>query len=316
MALGLILLGRRHGYGIPDYLQFLVDGLQAGAIYALVALGFVVVHRVTGIINFAQGAFVMLGPMLTITLYGLDWPLPPAGRLAAAAVLAVSLTTAVGVAVHRLAVYPARDAPLVTKIIITVGAYLVLQGVALLAWGPRPYVLPAFSTLEMADHVFLAGGVLVRAQSLWIWGTTAATLALLALFFGLTLLGKAMRACAANRLAARLAGIPVDVMATLAFALGAALGAIAGIVVGPITRPTFEMGLEIGLKGFVAAVMGGLVSFPGAVLGGLILGILETFWAGVTMAGFKDLFAFVVLIVLLIARPHGFAGAEEEGEGR
>lgn len=314
MVVGLIALGRRFGYGLPDYLQLFVDGLQAGVIYALVALGFVAVHRVTGVINFAQGAFVMLGPMLTITFYGQNWPLPPVWRLLTASVLGVLLTAAAGIAVHRLALHPARGASLLTRIIITVGVYVFIQGIALVAWGPRPYVLPAFSTLQMADRSFQVGDVLIQAQTLWIWGTAAASVALLALFFERTVLGKAMRACAVNRMAAQLMGIRVDVMATLAFGLAAALGAIAGIVLGPVTRPTYEMGLELGLKGFVASIMGGLVSFQGAVIGGLILGVLENLWAGVTLAGFKDLFAFAVLILLLLIRPQGFVGAKEEAE--
>ncbi len=310
----LILLGRRHGFGPADYLQFLVDGLQAGAIYALVALGFVAVHRVTGVINFAQGAFVMLGPMVTISLYEQAPVLPPGPRLVLSALLAMAITAAVGVVVYRLALHPARGASLLTRIIITVGVYLVLQGAALLIWGPRPYVLPAFTTVAMADRSFLVADVLIKAQNLWIWGTAAVTVALLALFSEHTLAGKAMRACAVNRLAAQLMGIRVEAMATLAFGLAAVLGAVAGIVVGPMTRPTFDMGLEVGLKGFVAAIMGGLVSFQGAVLGGLILGVLENLWAGVTLAGFKDLFAFVVLILLLLVRPQGFVGAEAETE--
>jgi branched-chain amino acid transport system permease protein len=313
LAAALALAGRRHGFGVADYVQFAVDGLQAGAIYALVALGFVVVHRVTGIINFAQGAFVMLGPMLTITFLG-PGPTVSAARLAASALAAVTATGLLGVAIYRLALHPARGALLLTRIMITVGVYLVLQGAALLAWGPRPYVLPAFTTLEMRDRSLRVGDVLIRAQSLWIWGTAAALVVLLALFFERTLTGKAMRACAVNRLAAQLAGIRVDAMATLAFGLAAVLGAAAGIVVGPVTRPTFDMGLEAGLKGFVAAIMGGLVSVRGAIAGALILGVLETLWAGVTLAGFKDLFAFVVLVVLLLARPQGFAGAEVEAE--
>jgi len=300
---------------VPDYAQFLVDGLQAGAIYALVALGFVVVHRVTGIINFAQGAFVMLGPMVTITFYTQPWPLLAAVRLVLGAAGAILLTSAVGVAVYRLALHPARNATLLTKIMITVGVYVILQGAALLVWGPRSYVLPAFHTLQMADRSFFIGDVLIKAQSLWVWGTTALTVVLLALFFERTVLGKAMRACAADRLAARLVGVRVDTMAVVAFGLAALLGAIGGIVLGPLTRPAYDMGLETGLKGFVAAVMGGLVSFPGAVLGGLILGVLETLWAGVTLAGFKDLFAFVVLVLLLLVRPQGFSGAERETEG-
>lgn len=314
MVAALIVLGRGHGYGAADFLQFAVDGLQTGAIYSLVALGFVAVHRVTGIINFAQGAFFMLGPMLTIALYGMDWPLSSAWRLALAAAVGTLLTAAVGVTVHRLALHPARGASLLTQIIITVGVYLIIQGAALMAWGPQPYVLPAFSTMQMADRSFFVFDVLIRAQNLWIWGTAAVVVALLAAFFEFTVAGKAMRACAANRTAAQLMGIPIHAMSTLAFGLAAVLGALAGIVVGPVTRPTFDMGLEVGLKGFVAAIMGGLVSFQGAVLGGVVLGVLETLWAGVTLAGFKDLFAFAVLILLLLARPRGFGGAEAEVE--
>jgi branched-chain amino acid transport system permease protein len=140
------------------------------------------------------------------------------------------------------------------------------------------------------------------------------TLIALALFFERTMVGKAMRACAVNRLAAQLMGIRVDVMATLAMALAAVLGAIGGIVLGPVTRPIYDMGLDLGLKGFVAAIIGGLVNFPVAVLGGLLLGILENIWAGVTLAGFKDLFAFVVLIVMLLVRPRFLASEESEQE--
>lgn len=310
----LVAAGRRFGYGPVDYLQLLVDGLQAGVIYALVALGFVAVHRVTGVINFAQGAFVMLGPMLTVTFVALAWPLPPAVDLGVAAVLGLALTTLIGIIVYRLALHPARHASLLTRIIITVGVYVFIQGMALIAWGPRSYVLPAFTTLQMADRSFFLGEVVVRAQSLWIWGIALAAVALLALFFERTVLGKAMQACAVNRMAAQLVGIRVDVMAMYAFALAAALGALAGIVLAPLTRPTYDMGLELGLKGFVAGIMGGLVSFQGAVAGGLILGVLENLWAGVTLAGFKDLFAFVVLILLLLVRPRGFLGAQGDGE--
>jgi branched-chain amino acid transport system permease protein len=252
--------------------------------------------------------------MLTITLFERADAVPPGPRLVVAAVLATAATAAVGVATYRLALHPAREASLLTRIIITVGVYLALQGLALLVWGPRPRVLPAFTTLAMADRSFLVGDVLVRAQTLWIWATAAAAMGALALFFDRTLTGKAMHASAVNRLAARLVGIRVDVMATWAFGLAALLGAIAGIVYGPVTRPTFDMGLEAGLKGFVAAIMGGLVSFPGTVAGAVLLGILETLWAGVTLAGFKDLFAFLVLVALLVVRPRGF-GVAAEAEG-
>ncbi len=314
MFLGLVALGTRYNLEPSDYVQFVLDGLRGGAIYALVALGFVTVYRVTGVINFAQGAFIMLGPMITIGLYEQNW-FPSAGiNLAVAALLAVLATAAIGVIAERTTLYPARHALPITKIIITIGVYLTIQGVALLIWGPQGHVMPAFSTLNMADQSFRFSGLLIKAQSLWIWGTVAVTLALLALFFERTMVGKAMRACAVNRLAAQLMGIRVDTMATIAFGIAAILGAISGIVLGPVTRPTYDMGLDLGLKGFVAAIIGGLVSFPVAVVGGLLLGVLENMWAGVTQAGFKDLFAFVVLIVMLLVRPQTLTGPEAEAE--
>jgi branched-chain amino acid transport system permease protein len=304
-------LGRRLGYGPAEYLQLFVDGTVTGSVYALVAVGFVVVYRVTGVINFAQGAFVMLGPMLTVTFFHL---LGGAGAVAlAAAALAAVLTTAlVATAVHRFTLHPARGASPLTRIIITVGVYITLQGLALRVWGPRPYVMPAFTTLQMADRLVEVAGVTLQAQSLWVWGVGLASVVGLVVFFERTVAGKAMRACAVNRTAARLAGIPVDRMSTLAFALAGLLGAVGGIVLAPSTRPTYDMGLELGLKGFVAAIAGGLVSLPGAVAGGLVLGVLESLWAGVTVAGFKDLFAFVMLILLLLARPQGWLEAGHE----
>ncbi len=310
----MVLLGARYNFGLADYIQFVLDGLRAGAIYALVALGFVTVYRVTGVINFAQGAFIMLGPMITISVYEQNW-LPSDGlNLALGALIGIVITTIIGIASERLTLYPARRALSLTKIIITIGVYLALQGAALIVWGPQARVMPAFTTLNMADESFRFAGLLVKAQTLWIWGATAAMLVILALFFERTMVGKAMRACAVNRLAARLMGIRVDTMSTIAFGIAAILGAVGGIVLGPVTRPTYDMGLDLGLKGFVAAIIGGLVNFPAAVIGGLLLGILENMWAGVTQAGFKDLFAFVVLIVILLVRPAVLSGPESEGE--
>lgn len=314
MLAGMVLLGARYNFGPADYVQFALDGLRAGAIYALVALGFVTVYRVTGVINFAQGAFIMLGPMITISVYEQNW-LPADGlNLALGALLGIVITTLIGVASERLTLYPARRSLPLTKIIITIGVYLTLQGAALIVWGPQGRVLPAFTTLNLADQSFRFAGLLVKAQTLWIWGATAVMLVILALFFERTMLGKAMRACAVNRLAAQLMGIRVDTMSTIAFGIAAILGAVGGIVLGPVTRPMYDMGLDLGLKGFVAAIIGGLVNFPAAVIGGLLLGVLENMWAGVTQAGFKDLFAFVVLIVILLVRPSVLAGPESEGE--
>ncbi len=237
----------------------------------------------------------------------------PALQLALAVVFGVAITTLIGALVERLAIFPARHSHVLTLIIITVGVYIFMQGAALLVWGADPYVLPAFATLALEDHIFRFGDIMIKAQSFWIWSTTAVVLVALAFFFERTLLGKALRACAINRRAAELMGINPSRMSLLAFAMAAALGAIGGIVLAPATRPMYDMGLRLGLKGFIAAIMGGLVSSPGAVVGGVLLGVLENVAAGVTKAGFKDIFAFIILILILLFRPQGIIGGGERG---
>jgi len=340
LVLALILyLGNKKNFGFPQYLQLILDGFRGGTIYALIALGFVTVYNVTGVINFAQGGFVMLGAMVCIGFFNLAAlaEQPVGVRLVLSAFLSVLLVGFIGGVVERLAIFPARRSPALTLIIITVGVYTIMWGAALLVWGADPYQLPAFSTLEQRDNILRFGqivledrtswifaspdlptgakltGVFIKAQSLWIWGTTALILAGLAYFFERTLLGKAVRACAVNRRAARLMGISPSRMSLLAFVLAAILGAVGGIVLAPATTPMYDMGLKLGLKGFVAAIMGGLVSSPGAVVGGLLLGVLENLGAGVTKAGLKDIFAFIVLILILLFRPHGIIGGGTAG---
>jgi branched-chain amino acid transport system permease protein len=309
----ILFLGAGKQLGPQHYVQLALDGIRGGSIYALIALGFVVIHSVTGIINFAQGEFVMLGAMFCVSSYhsevGFLSSMASSRRLLLAALFAVVATATVGALMERLAIHPARRAPVVAQIIITIGATIAIRAVALIAWGTRPYYLPAFTTLAMEDASLRFGGVIVKAQSLWIWATVLLVLLAMAWFFERTLLGKALRACAINRHAAQLMGISPSRMSLLAFSLAAALGAIGGIVMAPATRPTYDMGLMLGLKGFVAAIMGGLVSAPGAVAGGLILGVAENVGAGVTSAGYKEIIVFVILVLILIFRPHGFAAS-------
>jgi branched-chain amino acid transport system permease protein len=276
-------------------LQLGLAGVTQGAIYALIALGFVTIYNVTGIINFAQGEFAMLGAMFMVSLVAAGLP------VAAAFGLAVAGVAAVGGTIERLAIHPARRASLVTLIIITIGVDIVLRGLALLAWGTDPLPLAPFSP---GPPLALAGAVITR-QALWILAATAATLAGLYAFFEFTYLGKAVRACAINRLAARLSGIRPDRMSLLAFCLSAALGAIGGIVMAPLTLVSYDMGLYLGLRGFVAAIMGGLVSAPGAVAGALLLGVLESLAAGLLRAAYKEAIGFLVLFLILLFRPHG-----------
>ena len=315
VALGLIalslLLGARKNLQPEHYLQLTLDGIRGGSIYALMALGFVVVYSVTGIINFAQGEFVMLGAMIGITVNDLPLPLPPALKLLTAAVAGVVLTTLIGMAMERLTIYPARRSAPVTLVIITIGVTITLRALALLIWGANPRVLPAFSTLALEDHIFRWGAITLPAQSVWIGATLVLTLVGLYFFLERTLTGKALRACAVNRRAAQLMGINPDRMSLLAFALAAALGAMGGIVLGPITRPVYDMGVMLGLRGFVAAILGGLVSVPGAVVGGLLLGVVENIAAGVTDPVYKSVVSFIILIAVLLFRPQGILGGGE-----
>lgn len=281
--------------GPDQLLQLVLVGLTQGSIYALIALGFVTIYNVTGIINFAQGEFAMLGAMFMASLASLGLPVP------AAFPLAVGLVMLVGGGIERLAIHPARRASVVTLIIITIGVDIVLRGLALLAWGTDPLPLAPFTA---GPPLSIAGAVITR-QGLWILGTTAVTLALLYAFFEYTYPGKVLRACAINRVAARLAGIAPERMSLLAFALAAALGAVGGIVIAPLTLVSYDMGLYLGLKAFVAAVMGGLVSAPGAVAGALLLGVLESLAAGVLRAAYKEALAFLVLFLILLVRPQG-----------
>lgn len=314
-AAGLYLGGQKN-FGWPQYTQLALEGLRGGAIYALIALGIVTIYNVTGIINFAQGAFAMLGAMIAVSVNNaeqlVEWGV--ASRLVLAFFLAVGITTLIGLIIERVAIYPARDAEPLTQIIITVGVFIVLQGIAFLIWGADQYTLPAFTTLEVRDLPIRFSGILIKAQSFWIWGTVAVVMGLVYYFFEKTMWGKALRACSINRQAARLMGISPNRMSALSFALAAALGAIGGFVLGPATRPSYDMGLTLGLKGFVAAIMGGLVNAPAAVLGGILLGMIENLGAGITKAGIKDIFAFVILIFVLLFKPDGILSRRESVE--
>lgn len=282
-------------YGFSDYLQFVLSGLSTGSIYALVALGIVIIYSVTGIINLAQGEYTMLGAMFAVTFY--EWGVP----LLLAFVAAILVTILAGLVIERLTVNPVRTASPVTLIIITVGVSIIIRGIALWLWGTMPRSLPEF-TPGAPLNVF---GAVASRQRLWIVGTTAVVLLFLYYLLERTLLGKALRACSINQLAASFMGIGLGQMARFAFGLSAALGAAAGIVIAPLTLVSYDMGLMLGLKGFVAAVIGGLVSTPGAVIGGLLLGVLESLAAGLLSSGMKDAIAFLVLFVVLLWRAEG-----------
>ncbi|HWK84619.1 MAG TPA: branched-chain amino acid ABC transporter permease [Caldimonas sp.] len=282
-----------------QWLQYVASGLTAGAIYALVALGFSIIYNASGAINFAQGEFVMIGGMSAVTLVGAGLP------LAAAVPLAVLAAVAVGLALEKLAIEPARNSGTVTLIIITIGASLFLRGLAQLVWDKRVHALPAFS----GDKPLQFLGATVLPQSLWVLGGAALAVAGLSWFFGRTLFGKAMLATSYNPLAARLVGINTRTVLFASFGLAALLGALGGVLIAPIAFTSYDSGIMLGLKGFAAAMLGGLGSFSGAVLGGLLLGLTEGLGAGFVSSAYKDAIAFVIILAVLFFMPGGLLGA-------
>jgi branched-chain amino acid transport system permease protein len=283
---------------LAELLQFLVSGLTVGAVYALVALGFTLIYNASDVVNFAQGEFVMLGGMVTVFAFAAGVPLP------LAALLAVAAAVLVGLALHRFAIEPARGASAVTLIIITIGASIFLRGVAQIVFDKRFHQLPAFS----GDQPILFMGAAVLPQSFWVLGGALLVFAGLFLFFERTLLGKAVLATAANRLAARLVGVDTSFVLALSFGVSAAIGALAGILITPITLTSFDVGTLLALKGFAAAMLGGMGSPFGAVVGGLLLGLLESFAAGTISSAYKDAVAFIIILLVLFAMPQGLFG--------
>jgi len=280
--------------------QFVVSGITNGSIYALIALGFCLIQNATGLVNFAQGDFVMLGAMIAVSLHqGAHFSLPSAFLLSIAAVAIV------GMAIERGPIRQSRNRDILTLVMITIGASISLRGGAMLLWGKSARILPALG--GDAPLFFLNAAIL--PQTLWILGISILVLAVLYIFFHYTLLGKAVRAAADNPYGAVLIGISVRRLVALSFALSGALGALAGILVTPLTTMSYDTGLMLGLKGFAAAILGGYGSTLGAVVGGLLLGVLESLGAGFISSAYKDAIAFIILLAILFLRPAGLFGS-------
>lgn len=285
-------------------LQYLLSGLSTGAIYSLVGIGFAIIYNSTGIINFAQGEFFMLGGMMTYYFLSVaNLPLP------VAMLLAVLLTTAVGVLFERLAIRPLRNASPLILVIITIGGSILIRGIAMLIWGKDTHSLPMFT----GNEPLTIGGATILPQHLWIFGITLLIIIINRFYFYNTVSGKAMRACSHNRRAASLVGIDVKRMVLFAFAISSAMGSVAGIISAPLTMTSYDVGIMLGLKGFCAAIIGGMSSGIATVFGGLLLGVLEAFGAGLISSGYKDAIAFIILLLILFIRPQGlFKKAETE----
>jgi len=283
---------------MAELLQFVFSGLTVGAIYALVALGFTLIYKASDIINFAQGEFVMLGGMTTVFVAHAGVPLP------LAALIAIIATTAIGLALHRFAIEPARGATSVALIMITIGASIFLRGTAQIVFDRRFHSLPP---LLGADPIQF-GGAAILPQSLVVLGSATVIVIVLWLFLERTIFGKAVIATAANRLAARLIGVDTRRIVAFSFAVSAAMGAIAGVLITPITLTSYDAGTLLALKGFAAAMLGGIGSAPGAVVGGLLIGMFEALAAGYLSSNYKDAVAFLIILIVLVAIPQGLFG--------
>jgi len=276
--------------------QYLLSGLSTGAIYALIGVGFAIIHNSTGIINFAQGEFVMLGGMLTLFfLTALKLP------LIVSVILAIAVATLVGIAFERLAIRPMKNASPISLVIITIGGSILIRGIAMLVWGKDTHALPTFS----GNDPIQLGEATILPQHLWIFAVTVVVIICSKLYFNYTISGKAMRACAYNSRAAGLVGIDVRRMVLFSFAISAAMGSMAGIIIAPLTMTSYDVGIMLGLKGFCAAIIGGMSSGLGTVFGGVILGVLESLGAGLLSSGYKDAIAFIILLIILLVRPQG-----------
>jgi branched-chain amino acid transport system permease protein len=281
------------------FFQYLVAGVTYGAIYAIVAIGFGIVYNATGIINFAQGEFVMLGGMTAVTLQAF-LPMPVA---IAAAVL---LTMVIGALIEILFIRWLDRPTVLRMIVITMGLSIAIRELALWVWGEGVRSLPYFT--GDAVTALSVGDVHVSPQVLWVLGTVILIAVFLLLFFGQTRLGRQMRACSANHDAARLCGIDAKGMVTLSFVLAAGIGALAGCVVSPITYVQYDSGTNLAIKGFTVAVLGGLGNGIAAIGGGLILGILESLSILVLPAAYKDVVAIAILLLILVFKPAGVFG--------
>ncbi len=278
------------------FLQFLFSGLTVGAVYALVGIGFNIIYNATSIINLAQGEFVVIGGLM-MWFFTESLKLP----FLLSAVLTILSAGLIGLFMERLTIKPLKSTDLLLMIMITIAVSIVLRGVLMFNFGKDPYVYPPFTEGEPLSIY----GAIIQQQTLWVIGITGLCIILLFLFFNKTIVGKAMLACAVNPTAAKLVGINVSRMVMLSFILSAIVGAIGGMAITPISLMEYDKGPMLAVKGFCAAIMGGLGSNRGAVIGGFIIGILESMTAGYIHSGLKDAVALVILLLILFFKPAG-----------
>jgi branched-chain amino acid transport system permease protein len=281
-----------------EILQQVLNGLAIGSVYTLIALGLTVVFGILGIAHFAHGSVAMSGGYLTF-MFGERFGLP----FFAAMALAMAAGAVLGLLIERLAYRPVRDAPHINAFIIALGLAMMLEGINLIAFGADQVVIPT-----PYRAVFDIGGVAVAELRLQVILTTCVLVGVVALLINRTKTGKSIRAVAQNRPAAVLMGVNVNQVSAVVFSVSSALGAAAGSLVGALLAIAPGVGEGLAVKGFAVLILGGLGSVPGAIVGGLVLGVSEALAAGFVSSSYKDVIAFVVMIVVLLLRPEGLMG--------
>ena len=283
---------------VVELIQSLVNGVGIGLVYGLVAIGFCVIYNASGIVNFAQGVFVMLGGMFAYTFF-VHLQLP----LALAAIISIALAAAVGVLIQIFVISPMwnRKAPMFAIILATLAVQLLIEQVVILTLGDQPRTYPNFTL----GGPLKIGPIAIDYQLFWVLACGVLMVVALELFFNKTRVGRALRACAQNREAAALLGIPVGQMLMLSFALSAALGAAAGILITPTQYTAWSVGEPFGINGFIAAIIGGFGSAPAALVGGLLLGVVQSEAIVFFGAGFKNVVALTILLIVLLFFPRG-----------
>ncbi len=281
------------------FLEYVFAGLTYGCIYAIVAIGFNIIYNTTGIINFAQGEFVMLGGMTAISLNTI-MPLP------VAIALSVLIVGCVGALLQLAFIRPLKNASVLRMIVITIGLSIIIKETALHIWDEKVRALPYFIGDETTSLSIV--GAHISPQTVCVFVVCVLMVLLLTIFFKFTFVGKQMRSCAANPVAARLCGVPADNLVMLSFIISAAMGAMAGCVISPIAQTQYDCGTNLAVKGFTVAVLGGIGNSFGAVLGGIILGLLESLSVCMFPSAYKDAVSLILLLIILIIKPSGLFG--------
>lgn len=293
------------------FFELFLSGLTRGSIYALLALGYTMVYGIIGLINFAHGEIYMIGAFTALIIANLltvlGWP--TVSIVICAGVAAVIYSSAYGYTVERIAYKPLRNAPRLSPLISAIGMSIFLQNYVLLAqtsdFMPFPALIPDFAFIEPVAHIFGSTDFVILV-------TTVVAMVVLTIIVKYTRIGRAMRATAQDKKMAQLVGVDVNQVISATFVIGSALAAIGGLLIAShVGQINFYIGFLAGIKAFTAAVLGGIGSMPGAMLGGLILGWTESFATGYISSDYEDVFAFSLLVLILIVRPHGILGRSE-----